>query len=189
MSKPRQVPLPSSGRSSPQSMRMVVVLPEPFGPRKPQTSPSGTAMSTWSTATLAPKRLVSPFTSIARGAAIATLQRPDVDRLAGMDRRAAFGTCLHFVHEFFAVADAEDHRRGIFLLAGDEGDCCFHGLAAVAGNLHPIAQMHMRELRLRDEETDVHICRWQNGNDRSRGGHVFPRPVINILHRAIGERH
>ena len=30
-----QVPLPASGVSSPHNMRMVVVLPEPLGPRKP----------------------------------------------------------------------------------------------------------------------------------------------------------
>ena len=35
ISRPRQLPLPSSGVSRPQSMRMNVVLPLPFGPRKP----------------------------------------------------------------------------------------------------------------------------------------------------------
>ena len=31
--------MPSEGRSSPQSALMMVVLPEPFGPRKPKSSP------------------------------------------------------------------------------------------------------------------------------------------------------
>ena len=31
-------------------MRMVVDLPEPFGPRKPVTSPEGTSKVRWSTA-------------------------------------------------------------------------------------------------------------------------------------------
>ena len=41
-------------------MRMVVVLPEPFGPRKPTISPSATFIDTWSTTVLAPKRLTRP---------------------------------------------------------------------------------------------------------------------------------
>ncbi len=35
MSKPRQVPLPESGVRRPHIRRMHVVLPLPFGPRKP----------------------------------------------------------------------------------------------------------------------------------------------------------
>ena len=42
MSYPRQVPSPESGVSSPQSIRIVVVLPLPFGPRKPKISPRRT---------------------------------------------------------------------------------------------------------------------------------------------------
>ncbi len=39
-SKPRQVPSPSSGVSKPHSMRIVVVLPLPFGPRNPKICPA-----------------------------------------------------------------------------------------------------------------------------------------------------
>jgi hypothetical protein len=35
-------------------MRMVVVLPDPFGPSMPNTEPTGTSRSTWSTATVLP---------------------------------------------------------------------------------------------------------------------------------------
>ena len=42
---------PDVGRASPVNMRMVVVLPAPFGPRKPKTSPSRTAKSMPATAT------------------------------------------------------------------------------------------------------------------------------------------
>ena len=42
MSRPRQVPLPPSGTSRPHSMRIVVVLPLPLAPRKPQISPAAT---------------------------------------------------------------------------------------------------------------------------------------------------
>ena len=36
------------------SMRIVVVLPAPFGPRKPRTSPFSTVNETWSTASVEP---------------------------------------------------------------------------------------------------------------------------------------
>ena len=43
---------------------MVVVFPEPFGPRKPKTAPFGTARSTPSTAICWPNRLVRPVVSM-----------------------------------------------------------------------------------------------------------------------------
>ena len=46
--------------------RMVVVLPEPLGPRNPKTEPLGTARSTLSTANWWPKRLLRPVVSILR---------------------------------------------------------------------------------------------------------------------------
>ena len=42
---------PAVGRTRPSRQRIVVVLPEPFGPRKPYTPPSGTDRSSPSTAT------------------------------------------------------------------------------------------------------------------------------------------
>ena len=53
----------------PASMRIVVDLPAPFGPRKPTTSPRPTVKDTLSTAVKVPKRLVSPSISI-RGASV-----------------------------------------------------------------------------------------------------------------------
>src|ERR1700733_13177986 len=48
---------PEVGVNRPQSMRMVVDLPAPFGPRKPNTSPLRTSRLMRSTATKSPKRL------------------------------------------------------------------------------------------------------------------------------------
>src|SRR3954454_23792718 len=45
-------------------MRIVVVFPEPLGPRKPVTRPSATAKPSRSTATTSPNRFVSSVTSI-----------------------------------------------------------------------------------------------------------------------------
>src|SRR5262245_42713782 len=68
MSKPATEPRPAVGRSSPARILMVVVLPAPFGPRKPKISPGRTAKVTPSTAVKRPKPLVSPSTSTAGGA-------------------------------------------------------------------------------------------------------------------------
>ena len=45
---------------------MVVVLPAPFGPRKPVTFPGATSNDRLLTAILSPYRLLSPRTSIIR---------------------------------------------------------------------------------------------------------------------------
>src|ERR1700760_3828585 len=56
--------VPSLGLTSPSSIRRVVVLPAPLGPRNPVTVPWSTEKLTWSTATRLPKRLVSPSSSM-----------------------------------------------------------------------------------------------------------------------------
>src|SRR5712691_220562 len=58
MSKPNTRPWPLVGVMMPHSMRMVVVLPEPFGPRKANTSPSRTSSDSRSTAVNSPYTLV-----------------------------------------------------------------------------------------------------------------------------------
>ena len=56
--------VPAEGVTRPSSMRSVVVLPAPFGPRKAVTVPSPTLKLRSSTAVAAPKRLVSPRASM-----------------------------------------------------------------------------------------------------------------------------
>ena len=46
--------VPEVGRSSPNSMRIVVDFPAPFGPRKPVTTPGCTVNDSPSTASLSP---------------------------------------------------------------------------------------------------------------------------------------
>src|SRR6059058_4284951 len=63
-SNPPTRTVPVVGKSSPQSILMVVVLPAPFGPRKANSSPFGTArVNSW-TATFGPYRLVTLAISI-----------------------------------------------------------------------------------------------------------------------------
>src|SRR5512144_2720890 len=51
---PSTVTEPASGFKAPTIMRIVVVLPAPFGPRRPNASPRGMSKETPSTATVAP---------------------------------------------------------------------------------------------------------------------------------------
>jgi len=53
---PPTVAVPEVGSSNPQSIRIVVDLPAPLGPRNPKISPRRTSRFTWSTATKSPKR-------------------------------------------------------------------------------------------------------------------------------------
>ncbi len=45
-------------------MRMVVLFPDPFGPRKPRISPRFTVSERWSTATKRPKRFTRSLASM-----------------------------------------------------------------------------------------------------------------------------
>ena len=61
---PSTVAVPEVGRARPRTQRIVVVLPEPLGPRKPVTRPGWMVTVRSSTATRAPYRLVRPASSI-----------------------------------------------------------------------------------------------------------------------------
>src|SRR5205085_10265979 len=56
--------VPSLGSRIPQSIRITVDFPEPFGPRNPKIDPLPTLNETSSTAVKVPKRLVKPSHSI-----------------------------------------------------------------------------------------------------------------------------
>ena len=71
-------------------MRMVVVLPAPFGPRKPRTSPCSTASVMPSTAVSAPNFLVRWSRTIMRGPS--TLDRARPGRLLRPSSRAGEGS-------------------------------------------------------------------------------------------------
>src|SRR2546423_2658900 len=55
---------PLVGWTSPRSMPIVVVLPEPLGPRNPKTPPRGTRSVRWSTAMTSPYCFVRSVVSI-----------------------------------------------------------------------------------------------------------------------------
>src|SRR5207244_2492665 len=63
LSHPATRAAPESGRSSPNNIRMAVVLPAPLGPSKPKISPASTRRFTSCTAVRAPNRLLRCSTS------------------------------------------------------------------------------------------------------------------------------
>src|SRR4051812_33115737 len=73
---PSTVAVPEEAGTRPVIIRIVVVLPAPFGPRKPVTVPGSRVKDTWSTTVRAPYCLVSPLTSIMRASARGRSVRP-----------------------------------------------------------------------------------------------------------------
>ena len=67
---PKTRPWPAVGRDRPRSSFTAVVLPAPFGPRKPKTSPRGTVMVSPARATIRPNSLRSSRVSMAADPAL-----------------------------------------------------------------------------------------------------------------------
>src|SRR5579875_2520349 len=71
---PRQCTIPASSSVRPNTARIVVVLPAPFGPRKPTICPAGTVKVRWSSAVRVPNLRTRPSTS----KLTATVSQPSV---------------------------------------------------------------------------------------------------------------
>src|SRR5579875_2455891 len=82
---------PAVGLSSPRIIRIVVVLPAPFGPRNPVTFPGSTRNDRLSTASVSPKRLVRPFASIIESHPSAWCRPAAARCRAGLSRMARGG--------------------------------------------------------------------------------------------------
>src|SRR5512145_447298 len=72
MSNPATMPRPAVGARMPQSMRIVVDLPAPFGPRNPKISPLATSKFTRFTATKRPN-LFSRFSTTTAGVGLSDM--------------------------------------------------------------------------------------------------------------------
>src|SRR5688572_11035403 len=85
---PANVIVPAVRRSSPTSMRAIVVLPEPDSPTIARLPPSATSNETSSTATCSPKALHNPAT-LSSGSAMHELLGPDAShrRVAELAQR------------------------------------------------------------------------------------------------------
>src|SRR5689334_8687477 len=120
---PRTVISPWSGRRMFISMRIVVVLPAPFGPMSANTDPSGTRKPRSSMASNWPKRFATCAVSmtsgllIRHGLQVAQLGPRVADRLLdlvepGADAHGLDDQLLHFVFEqSLAIAGAGLRRR------------------------------------------------------------------------------
>ena len=122
-------------------MRMVVVLPEPFGPRKPTISPSATVHRDVVDDGLGAEALdeVVDFDGVhggARDAAypLAFFFLVDIDDLPGLQRRGlALGPRLDQIDQLLPGLQRIDHRRREFRVGRDVADARGQpGLAAVA---------------------------------------------------------
>src|SRR5688572_27341487 len=78
--------VPAVGRERPAMMRMVVVLPAPFGPRKPKISPAAASRVSRSTAVKSPYLFVRSRISIIRTAGY---HRPGATFRVGSRKRMA----------------------------------------------------------------------------------------------------
>src|SRR5580658_8178610 len=81
-SSPATRAVPPVGRSSVSRMRMVVVLPAPFGPSRPKISPRPTSKLAPSSALVVPKSLVRPTTWTAGSALELMVGLVDLDQQA-----------------------------------------------------------------------------------------------------------
>src|SRR5215469_9233585 len=113
--RPFQQMSPASGRRRPARLSRVVVLPAPLGPASARISPGATPNETWSTATLAPYRLVRSSTHSPAGARpFAPNALPMVSRAPGRAKRGPGRRTLWFRRPqrplLAARADANAHR-------------------------------------------------------------------------------
>src|SRR6185369_4024693 len=117
-SAPANLIVPASGRSTPESWPISVVLPAPLGPMTASVSPSATSRSTPSVATRPPKRLRSPRT-LSSGSAIAPPARQQaVESAPGVEDDE---------HQQRAQDDLPVHRpRRQDVLQQQEGDGAQH---------------------------------------------------------------
>src|SRR5436190_16260123 len=108
-SRPRTRSVPPLGGETHPIMRMVELLPAPFGPRKPNASPCCTSKSIASSAVRSPKRLTSPraWTSGSSVAAFTTCKLPTViDAGVGAGHPATAAAGIEILADGGNAADA-----------------------------------------------------------------------------------
>src|SRR3954470_13239481 len=203
-SKPTTVALPPVGSRIPQSMRMVVDLPAPFGPRTPKISPRSTVSETSRRATRRPK-VRDRFSVLTMGSALIVCSGLRPPRLAthckarssrssarlrghvpvegGERRRPCVEQLLRVVDR---DADADD--QGLPLLRAEEEagrelgrttDVLDDSRQQLASRVDPhgrlSADAYAIEVLLGDEHVEVGTARLAQDDDRSAGRHHLAR--------------
>ena len=140
--------------------------------------PCSICSETLSTAWSASKRLLEPWTSIAR----VTADWLHVDRQAGHQLGRPGGQRLDHEHQPVAAVAAEDHRRGELGPRADIADPGGEaGRAAVAGEAHGSAGAVAGDLLLGDEEADLDAVVGEQADHRLVGGDPFAGPVEDVF--------
>src|SRR5580704_9716076 len=122
------VAVPAVGCTSPSSMRRVVVLPDPLGPRKPVTRPGSTVNDRLSTASTGPKCFERPLISMGSprvvapgviGATIARALSSFWSTMArGMCRSGGCDGCSPFDE---LIGQQQAHRHGQLVIDAGHG--------------------------------------------------------------------
>ena len=158
-------------------MRMVVVLPLPLAPRKPQISPSATCRFRPSTTLRSPKLLRKSADVdgvVAHGASASGFTVtgwPGLRSAACGRRRPGFGEEDELAPRPLGI----DEGGRVLGLRRNEGDGAAEiGRAIVAGKGDPVADVHAGELGLGNEEADEDVLRRQKRDDRRAGRQRLP---------------
>src|SRR5687768_11562229 len=101
---PSSEALPLVGSTSPSSIFTDVVLPAPFGPRNPNTSPRGMCSESSETATFEPNSLRRPCVSMA----VSVIRRRSLHRLRHLEEH--FGAQVARKHEHPVARRPEQMR-------------------------------------------------------------------------------
>ena len=141
-----------------------MVLPEPLGPRKPQTWPCGHGDVHVIDGRLSAEALGEAFHVDGEG--LGHQSGRTSTGWPGWSCQAAGGAGLQLEDELFAAGLAEDDRRRVLFLAGDEADRRGHRPAAIAGDPDLLTQVNLGELAFGDKEADIGVGRRQDLDDR-----------------------
>src|SRR3984893_3600573 len=185
---------PSLRGSRPVSILMTVVLPLPFGPRKPKISPFSTRKLTPSTATKSPKRRTRFFAEMEASSGRCPLEA-DIILIRSfqlhVSRHAAAHTAggvidANFYADYFVYAFAASlhvARKKFGLLIDLLHDAIENSVGKrVDANFCLLAQAHSANFRFRDVYADVHLIMLEQCGDRRIGRDEISRADVQHFH-------
>src|SRR5436305_5393315 len=199
---------PAVGVVSVQSMLIVVVLPAPLGPRKPNTSPGATSKLTPRTACTSPKSLTSSLTSIAGAVGDPfplAIPARNVARsglvIIGQDavhRAPCLGQRLRRAANLLLVAGAYDLRRGdvdllelllhvahrVRVLLGVPGRCVVAAGDVLAAGVRELEQLGALDVDRPDQTLVLELLK--RGVDRARTrAPAAAASILDLLHELV----
>ena len=173
--------------------RIDVVLPLPFGPRKPKISPRSTRNERSTTTCLVPKLLLRPWTSMTAPGRrfvhfnVTLTGCPGCSLLASSARRPR----LDHEHELAARLVAVDDGRRELRFVRDVGERRRDvGAATVALDRNRATDGEAADDRLRHEEAHLHVLRRQHPHDGAARRDPLAFSIERVEHPAgLGRQH